>query len=374
MPEKQLKIEDTNIAKIGSDEDLKQRIAAAKNEKAWEGVGEKEEMRVWRIEKFQVVPWKDVGSFYDGDSYIIYKAYKPKPDAKKLAYDIHFWLGVDSSLDEMGTAAYKTVELDDLLNTLPVQHREVMGCESDLFLSYFPKGINIMKGGIESGFNHVKPTEYKPKLLQVKGKKLIRVFEVPVAVDSLNEGDVFVLDAGLKVYQWSGRAASRAERYTAMTVSKAIQSDRGGKPAIIELDKDNDGEGEDAEAYWKQMGVENGKRPEVKSQEEGGDDSKVNEKPPNKLYQISDESGKMEFKKVGEGSLKKGDLKSEDVFLADVGDEVYIWVGKGASKQERSTAMFTAMNYLKSENRPLGTPITRVIEEHEPAYFNRYFS
>jgi len=43
--------------------------------------------------------------------------------------------------DEYGTAAYKTVELDTYLDDKPVQHREVEGHESELFLSYFPKGI-----------------------------------------------------------------------------------------------------------------------------------------------------------------------------------------------------------------------------------------
>ena len=43
--------------------------------------------------------------------------------------------------DEYGTAAYKTVELDTYLNDMPIQHREVEGYESDLFKSYFPKGI-----------------------------------------------------------------------------------------------------------------------------------------------------------------------------------------------------------------------------------------
>ena len=102
---------------------------------------------------------------------VILSSYKAAPDAEKLSYDIHFWIGEESTQDEYGVAAYKTVELDDLLTgttgSAPHQHRQTMGHETEKFLSYFPNGLIIKSGGIESGFHHVTTEEYKPHLLQI---------------------------------------------------------------------------------------------------------------------------------------------------------------------------------------------------------------
>jgi hypothetical protein len=47
------------------------REHAGDKEPAWESAGKKVGIQVWRIEQFHVKAWKDVGSFYDGDSYIV---------------------------------------------------------------------------------------------------------------------------------------------------------------------------------------------------------------------------------------------------------------------------------------------------------------
>lgn len=49
------------------------------------------------------------------------------------------YVNADNQQDEYGTAAYKTVELDTLLDDVPIQHREVQDYESQLFRSYFQK-------------------------------------------------------------------------------------------------------------------------------------------------------------------------------------------------------------------------------------------
>eukprot|EP01113_Clastostelium_recurvatum_P051185 TRINITY_DN9885_c0_g1_i1.p1 TRINITY_DN9885_c0_g1~~TRINITY_DN9885_c0_g1_i1.p1 ORF type:complete len:139 (-),score=39.88 TRINITY_DN9885_c0_g1_i1:619-1035(-) len=126
-----------------------------------------------------------------------------------------------------------------------------------MFKSYFPKGVRVMEGGMDSGFNHVKPEEYRPRynhpfylkmhvclaiiiiiitlhlsftrLLQLKGRRHIRVTEVPLSFKSLNSGDVFILDAGVKIYQWNGSASSGMERSKAAQLSQSIEEERRGK-------------------------------------------------------------------------------------------------------------------------------------------------
>ena len=72
-------------------------------------------MIIWRIEAFEVVSWPSsaYGKFYDGDSYIVLQTSKPNPNSDAVRYDIYFWLGAKTTQDEAGTAAYKTVELDE---------------------------------------------------------------------------------------------------------------------------------------------------------------------------------------------------------------------------------------------------------------------
>ena len=128
-----------------------------------------------------------------------------------MQYDLYFWIGKDSTQDERGVAAIKTVELDVYLGDKPVQCRVVQGNEPERFVRLFNtngKGMIVLNGGIDGGFNHVKPDEYEPRLLKVKGKmKAMRVQQVPFKASSLNKGDVFVLDGGLQLWQWNGPEA-----------------------------------------------------------------------------------------------------------------------------------------------------------------------
>jgi gelsolin len=360
--QKQYNIADSNIANLGSDLEKKVREAAAATEEAWNNAGKKVGLQIWRIEKFKVKAWpvEQYGSFYEGDSYICLNTYK-KQGGNALLFDVHFWLGTYTSQDEAGTAAYKTVELDDLLGGAPIQHREVQGHESDLFLSYFKNEIKLLSGGVESGFKHVKPEEYKPRLMHIKGKKKVRVQQVDLSRTSLNSGDVFILDMGLKLFQWNGKKAGPQEKQKGAQLCRAIADERKGKAKVSVLE-----EGDKDAEFWKVLGGEGS----IKSAEEGGDDNDDNSKFNKVLFQLSDATGTMVFKEVGSGAgCKKSLLDSNDVFILDTGAEVFAWIGKGASKEEKANALGYAQSYLTKYNRPAYIPICRILDGGENEIF-----
>jgi len=221
-----------------------------------------------------------------------------------------------------------------------------------------------LSGGVDSGFKHVKPEEYKPRLLHIKGKKKVRVTQVELSRDSLNSGDVFVLDGGLKIWQWNGKKSGPAEKQKGAQFARAIADERKGKAKNIVLE-----EGDKDADFWKHLGGEGA----VKSAEDGGDDNETDKAEGfvKVLFHLSDASGKMVFKQVGSGSqCKKGLLDSNDVFILDTGNEVFAWIGKGASQEEKSKALGFAQDYLKNFNRPAYLPICRILEGSENGVWN----
>jgi len=379
------KVEDSNVAGLGSDLDKKCREAAAAGEKAWAVAGKKPGLQIWRIEQFKVVVSQTPpGTFYSDDSYICLNTYKKKDEngkeTDKLGWDIHFWLGKTTSQDEAGTAAYKTVELDDFLHQAPVQHREVEGYESALFLSYFEKtgGIRLLEGGVASGFRHVEPEKYQPRLLHLKGRTNVRVTQVPMLASSFNEGDVFVLDMGLNLYQWQGKSAGKNEKGRAGQLCRAIDDERKGKPQVHVFSQNDKNVAE----FWANFKDHD---PAFSSWPNGvpqvapddGKDEEWEKSNNQRMFKLSDASGSLQCTEVQpavKGKYKRDMLKSDDVFIFDAGNEVFVWVGKGASAQEKREAMKYAADYMKSNNRDCRLPITKLLEGQDNNAFRSYFT
>merc|ERR1712039_107542 len=219
---------DTNVGGIGSEEDKALRKQAAQSEPAWAEAGKGPGVQVWRIEYFKVIPVDQgsYGKFHKGDSYIVLNTEAGEGDI--LIRNIYFWLGAETTVDEQGTAAYKTVELDDFFDGEPTQHREVMGEESDTFKGLFGGSIELLEGGVDSGFKHVPDPDYDPKMYQVRRQKgQLKVIQAPLRKDLLNDCDCFILDSKNKIYVYDGDKASPFTKQKANTEAENIENKRG---------------------------------------------------------------------------------------------------------------------------------------------------
>ncbi|XP_022600669.1 advillin-like [Seriola dumerili] len=327
---------------------------------------------IWRIEKMELVqvPEKSHGNFYEGDCYVLLFTQK---FSSSLSYDIHYWIGSQSSQDEQGAAAVYTIQLDEFLGSTPVQHREVQNHESGAFRGYFKQGIIYKKGGVASGMRHTETNTYDVKrLLHVKGKKRVIAKEVEMSWKSFNLGDVFLLDIGKTIVQWNGPKSNKQEKLKGMLLAKDIRDrERGGRAEIRVV------EGEAESNSLHSMGILNdvlGERTFTLT--DGSPDETVDLEQKSKLtlYHVSDADGKMKVTEVATRPLVQDLLNHDDCYFLDQGGtKIYVWKGKKANKAERQAAMGRALEFIKAKNYPITTNVETVNDGAESALFKQLF-
>jgi gelsolin len=376
---------DSNVALINSDVDHKVKHQSASTEPAWNNgvIGREPGLFIWRIEAFEVVPWpkQQYGSFHEGDSYVVLKSERVKKvaneqggdeDQDKLVHDIFFWLGNHTSQDEAGTAAYKTVELDEFLHGTAIQHRELQSSPSDAFSALFPR-LKMLRGGVRSGFTHVETNEepaHTDTLLRIfkhpsagAGRDSILVHEVEPTWQSLDEDDVFVLDRGDKIFVWQGKNCAPMEKLKAaqvvndMTIAKHVDVEvlsQAESRSKVVVDYLGGGDIDPLDTRFKTP------RPM----------SSATEREAKKLFRLSDSGGQLSFSLAKEGNgIGMNDLDGNDVFLLDVGRSVWIWEGRGASRAEKAMWLKVVQRYVAQEGDAAAVSFAKVSQGNEGKAF-----
>jgi len=364
-------LEDTNMAGVGGEEDKALRKAAAGGEPAWEGVGLEPGVWVWRIESFKVVPWpkEKYGKFHEGDSYIVLQTeYELEEEtgqpSEKLQHDIHFWLGKKTSTDERGTAAYKTVELDDFFDGSAVQHRETQGHESEAFASYFPDGLQYLAGGVESGFKVTQQDVFEKDIIQVRrANRKIVYEEEQVQLSTLNHRDAFILSVGREVFVWFGENCSPFVKQAANSKAEKKESESEGEYTVVPYASALD---EQKVTFWKALGVEDGAEPPsdkitaadaVPPEVEADFGEGI-------LYSVQiGEDRSMSVTEVGRGELNRSMLDPTAVMMVDTRTEIFLWLGRESSKTEKASAFGTATNYLKMNDRNIDSTSITILKD-----------
>ncbi|KAI9191446.1 hypothetical protein LWI28_008558 [Acer negundo] len=331
---------------------------------AFQGAGQKAGIEIWRIENFKPVPIpkSSYGKFFTGDSYVIMKTTASKSGA--LRQDIHYWLGKNTSQDEAGAAAIKTVELDAALGGRAVQYREVQGHETEKFLSYFKPCIIPQEGGVASGFKHAEEEEHQTRLFICRGKHVVHVKEVPFARSSLNHDDIFILDTKSKIFQFNGSNSSIQERAKALEVVQYIKdSYHDGKCEVAAIEDGKMMADAETGEFW---GLFGGFAPLPRKT--ASEEDKIVDTQPTKLYRV--EKGQAE--PVESDSLTRELLETNKCYLLDCGLEMFVWMGRTTSLDERKSASGAAEELLQGADRSK-SHIIRVIEGFETVMFRSKF-
>ena len=351
-----------------------------------DGSGAKE---VFRVDHFQLVPVgkEDHEKLYSGDCYVVLYAYHL--DGKDN-YIIYYWLGNRSSQDERGTAALKTIELDNKLAGKSVQVRIVQGKEPPHFLAIFGGKLRIYQGGWKSTFDGngpilrallyfilVKRANYslerngrmdeddakyrgEVELFQVFGHSLMTTYavQVPPSANSLNTNDCFVMSHPKECVLWYGKGSTGDEREIAKMVGDSLS-----KSLLTTVF-----EGLESGRFWDHLG---GKKPyyscmEVKGQKE------ENHRVP-RLFHCSNATGIFRVEEIL--AFTQRDLVPEDIMMLDVGVAIFIWVGSESNDKEKAQTLVMAGDYLSSDpsSRDSDIPIITVKQGSEPPNFTGHF-
>eukprot|EP01080_Neovahlkampfia_damariscottae_P006648 gene6648-10813_t len=228
--------------------------------------------------------------------------------------------------------------------------------------------------------NDINPTHVKNgkvlMLIQVKGKKRIRSRVVLFSIESLNSSDVFVLDAGMKIYQWNGKKSSKFKRARGLDVTTNLRvKERSGNAKAFIMDEGKDEDSTMFKEFWKlltgqpkiqEVPLDNG----ITDQEEEETIDKQTF-----LYKITFQNGKCNSMMVSTNQLMSKDILTSDaVFVLDCFYEIHVWEGKNSDSESKKMAKQMAMKFESLEDRPFWITTTRHIEMAETVVFKEKFT
>lgn len=361
---------------------------------AWRTLGAKPGLSVWiadgKADDVRGWPAEAVGTFSDGDSFVVLKTHK------KGVHAIHLWVGARSDDDEMAVGMRIQIYMDrhfQRMGHAVTLYHETQGNESEVFRSYFTPPMAVVLGGFlgvsrpikrkkrksdkkkkktGKSLEEQKKKDSQTRLFRVTGGDSTSVIEVPPQPRWLNHGDAFVLSAGLRVFNFSGKDANERERLRADQVCHQIATDYEeayeSKVALNSV-KGFESDSKEAEEFWDLLG---GKPKSISKLADEYDSSVTT------VYSVefgADIADDVTFKKAGESACFNNytPLDHASVFVCDTGSIVYAWVGCNAARAVRTHAISIARQFFKEKGKNPAAVVSRVCMGSESDHFKSIF-
>ncbi len=195
----------------------------------------------------------------------------------------------------------------------------------------------------------------EPTVYHVQKGRLVRMPDP----GAFGRGDCYLVDSGMKIYLWIGPKSSADEKF--LTAASAVMRDtaREGKADIDRIEGGN--EPEEFKALFDDF--------QLTDEDTEGLLKKVHlETHEYKLWRVHREGDETYFAEV---PVNKDSLKTDDVFLLDTWDDIFVWRGKGASSREKFDGTILARRY---DAERAGIQEIELIEEgDEPEEFLKAF-
>lgn len=195
----------------------------------------------------------------------------------------------------------------------------------------------------------------EPVVYHVQKGRLVRMPDP----GAFGRGDCYLVDAGMKIYLWIGPKSTADEKF--LTAASAVMRDTAieGKGDIDRIEGGN--EPDDFKALFDDF--------RLTDEDTEGILKKVHlETHEYKLWRVHREGDETFFAEV---PVNKDSLKTDDVFILDTWDDIFVWRGKGASSREKFDGNILARRY---DAERAGVQDIELIEEgDEPEEFLKAF-
>jgi len=195
----------------------------------------------------------------------------------------------------------------------------------------------------------------EPIVFHIQKGRLVKMHDP----GAFGRGDCYLVDAGPKIYLWIGPKSTADEKF--LTAASAVMKDtaRKGHADIDRIEGGNEPESfrslfddfhltdEDTEGILRKV--------QMKTHE-------------HKLWRVHREGDDTYFAEV---SRERRSLRSDDVFILDAWDDIFVWRGKEASAREKFDATVLARSY---DAERVGVQEIELIEQgSEPDEFLKLF-
>jgi len=174
--------------------------------------------------------------FTSGDSYLV--------DA---GMQLWVWIGKDSSVDEKFSAAHLSTLIDASRGGAPKVTTIDQGNEPQE-LRVALGGLKIVEGNLaDTLLKKVEKPVYEPVLYHIKSENFetindIVYVQMPLTKDSLDSGDVFILDDRPhdKIYIWIGSGSNAKEKVVGGQIARKFDAERVGVQEEIFVEEGNE--------------------------------------------------------------------------------------------------------------------------------------